>query len=127
MSGWIGVDLDGTLAEYGVGHNINTIGAPVPAMATRVKEWLARGYDVRIVTARVGCTGHYVDLSGRHDDDDFATQQRRLIEDWCEKHLGQRLPVTATKDFAMLALYDDRAIQVEMNTGRIIGTDPLSR
>lgn len=38
--GWIGVDLDGTLAEYlgwqGMGH----IGEPIAPMVERVKAWL---------------------------------------------------------------------------------------
>ena len=35
LSGWIGVDLDGTLAEYH-GWNGGAIGEPVPAMLARV-------------------------------------------------------------------------------------------
>lgn len=50
--GYIGVDLDGTLAEYH-GWGDDSIGAPVPKMLARVKKWLAEGQEVRIVTARV--------------------------------------------------------------------------
>lgn len=107
MSGWIGVDLDGTLAHY-EGWNNGEIGEPIPLMATRVRGWLAIGQEVRIFTARVG------QYEGSHE-------QRTLIQDWTEKHFGVRLPVTATKDFAMIELWDDRAIQVEMNTGRKVG------
>lgn len=39
------------------------------------------------------------------------------IEQWCEKYLGQKLPVTCSKDFGMLELWDDRAIQIVSNTG----------
>lgn len=39
--GWIGVDLDGTLAEYGGWKGADHIGAPVPAMLARVRAWLA--------------------------------------------------------------------------------------
>ena len=49
--GWIGVDLDGTLAFY-QGWNEGKIGDPVPVMLARVKGWLAEGVEVRIVTAR---------------------------------------------------------------------------
>ena len=43
QNGWIGVDLDGTLAHYEGWKGIEHIGAPVPAMLERVKNWLAEG------------------------------------------------------------------------------------
>lgn len=101
MSGWIGVDLDGTLAEYDGWKGPYHIGEPVPAMAFRVRKWLADGRDVRIFTARAG-----------------VPEQVPPIQAWCERHFGTVLPVTATKDFAMTELWDDRAVQVEPNTGR---------
>lgn len=55
MSGWIGVDLDGTLAMYDGFKGPEHIGDPVPKMLERVKKWLAEGREVRIFTARVGC------------------------------------------------------------------------
>jgi len=39
------------------------------------------------------------------------------IEEWCRQHIGQVLEVTNVKDFGMIELWDDRAIQVESNTG----------
>lgn len=105
MSGWIGVDLDGTLAHYN-GWKDGEIGKPVPAMVERVLRWLQSGRDVRIFTARVA-----------HDP---KGEQRRLIQDWCKKHLGQILPVTNAKDYSMVELYDDRAVQVVPNTGELI-------
>jgi hypothetical protein len=101
ISGWIGVDLDGTLAEYH-GWVDGEIGKPVPAMLERVKKWLAQGQTVKIFTARV-CTGD--------------VEQTKKIQDWCEFYLGQRLDVTATKDFAMIELWDDRCVQVVPNMG----------
>lgn len=102
MSGWIGVDLDGTLAHYQswAANGVN-IGEPVPAMAERVRGWIARGQEVRIFTARA-----------------CVPEQIPPVEDWAEKHFGVRLPVTNVKDFAMIELYDDRAIQIIINTGR---------
>lgn len=102
---WIGVDLDGTLAEYHRWMGIEHIGDPVPAMLKRVKAWLAEGVEVRIFTARV-C---------RPADRRAAT---RRIGDWCEMHGLPRLPVTNTKDYGMIELWDDRAVQVETNIGR---------
>jgi hypothetical protein len=116
LSGWIGVDLDGTLAHYG-GWNGGGIGKPILPMLLRVREWLVEGKDVRIFTARVGVSGNTND-EGQNDSAQWAQEQREKIQDWTENYLGVRLPVTATKDFAMIELWDDRAVQVEMNTGR---------
>ena len=52
QSGWIGVDLDGTLAKYGIWDG--SIGEPIPLMVERVKIWIALGVEVKIFTARVG-------------------------------------------------------------------------
>lgn len=113
MSGWIGVDLDCTLAYYPTADP-DGIGAPVPRMVDRVKAWLAEGIEVRIVTARVAVMGEhsFAALSA-------VAEQREAIEAWCERHIGQKLQVTAQKDYGMVALYDDRAVQVERNTGRL--------
>jgi len=115
-SGWIGVDLDGTLAVYDGWKGPNFIGAPIAPMVNRVKEWLAQGRQVKIMTARVG------PRKTSKDPFDTAAQQTYIIKRWCKTHLGQELEVTATKDFGMEVLYDDRAIQVEPNTGRLIGS-----
>ena len=42
-----------------------------------------------------------------------------MIKEWCIKHVGQELPITCFKDFGMIELWDDRAIRVEKNTGKI--------
>ena len=49
---WIGVDLDGTLAEADAWQGFEHIGKPVPNMVKRVKIWIEMGYRVKIVTAR---------------------------------------------------------------------------
>lgn len=106
MSGWIGVDLDGTLAEYGGWKGPDHIGAPIPRMVERVKAWLAEGKAVKIFTARVW-----------GDDRDGVAE---IIQAWCKQHIGQELEVTCAKDYGMIELWDDRAVQVEPNTGRRI-------
>ncbi len=121
-NGWIAVDLDGTLAVYESGHGIDSVGPPVPEMVERVKRWLDVGQEVRIFTARVAAQGR-TNENGVADTEAFAQQQREMIEAWCQEHIGQVLPVTATKDFQMLALYDDRCVQVERNTGRLLGEE----
>lgn len=108
---WVGFDLDGTLAHYNTGDGIDTIGEPIPLMLALVNEFLNKGVEVKIVTARV---------STRTDDPLFRYTQRHLIEEWCLKNIGQHLEVTAEKDFAMIALYDDRCKQVIPNTGQLV-------
>ena len=103
MSGWIGVDLDGTLAHY-EGWNNGEIGEPLVPMLERVKEWLSNGMVVKIVTARVAPGPD--PRGGRAD-----------IEAWCLKHIGRVLEVTCQKDFGMIELWDDRVIQVMPNIG----------
>lgn len=115
------MDLDATLAEWGddgLNCDVMQIGRPIPAMVERVKRWRAAGREVRIVTARVGACDAVND-EGVADNVDFAAGQRALIERWCLEHLGEVLPVTASKDFQMAVLYDDRCVQVMPNTGQL--------
>ncbi len=121
--GWIGVDLDGTLAEYHGWVGVDYIGAPIPEMVERVKQWLGEGKDVRIFTARVD--GGTVALSmGNKAGELFKDIEKikAMIQDWTEKHIGVRLPVTNIKDYGMIELWDDRYIQVIRNTGKPITT-----
>ncbi len=104
--GWVGFDFDGTLSKYdGYGK---PLGDPIPLMVEELRGHLLRGQECRIVTAR-------------------ATKQSDvfLIEKWCQEHVGMILAVTDKKDFDMWKLYDDRAVCVERNTGRILG-EPVS-
>lgn len=102
MTGWYGVDLDGTLAHYDHWRGIEHIGAPVPLMLNRVKQWLAEGNTVRIFTAR-------------------ATDPKAIpyIHEWCLEHIGVVLRVTNVKDYGMIELWDDRAVGVKFNTGEV--------
>lgn len=110
-NGWHGVDLDGSLATEIVPFDPRQIGDPVPDMVYRVRVWLARGEEVRIVTARVASTScTWVERE----------QTTALIQDWTEMHLGARLMVTSEKDMDMMDLWDDRVVTVEKNTGRIL-------
>lgn len=106
---WFGFDLDGTLAVHEEGASIDHVGAPIPAMIERLKQHVEEGYDVRIVTARVCRTQS-------NDDRDY---QLGIIQEWCREHLGFVPDVTNEKDFAMVALYDDRAFGVIRNTGKL--------
>lgn len=118
MSGWIGVDLDGTLAVYDGWKGVETIGEPIPLMVERIQKWRAQGIEVRIFTARV---------SGISRDGRSIADIRELIKEWCVKHVGEELCITNVKDYHMWELWDDRAVQVEANTGRRIGEHPTGR
>lgn len=110
--GWIavdliGVDLDGTLAEYHGWKNDAEIGKPITLMVNRVKNWLKQGLMVKIFTARISV-------------DAGKEETIKQIKAWCKQHIGQELEVTNVKDFTMMELWDDRARQVEKNTGKYI-------
>ena len=88
--GWIGVDLDRTLAYHDDTIPWGApIGDPIPLMLDRVKDWLAAGIEVRIFTARLT----HPKVSGDGGTAHLA------IEAWCLKHLGYILPVTNAKDW----------------------------
>ena len=100
-NGWIGVDLDGTLAHDGGWQGPKHIGKPIAEMVLMVRAWLAQGIEVRIFTARASVPSHVP-----------------LIQTWSAKHIGVALPVTNVKDYNMIELWDDRCVRVIKNTGR---------
>jgi len=104
-AGTIYVDLDRTLAQAGHFQGKKHIGKPEPAMVNRIKQDLADGKKVKIFTARVA-----------NDDDGVA---RRAIEQWCQLHLGEVLPVTNKKMQDVGEILDDRAFHVKPNTGKL--------
>lgn len=111
MSGWIGVDFDGTLAidDGPTGdYDPNRMGEPVPAMEALVREWLAAGIEVRIFTARASIAA-----------------DAELVADWTERVFGRRLRVTNVKDRHCWMIWDDRAVAVEKNTGQWKGHPQL--
>ena len=112
MKGWIGVDLDGTLAHYDGWVSEVHIGAPIPAMVSRVRAWLAKGVEVRIFTARVA-EGMLNNDGSVHE----VAAVRKAIEQWTRTHVGLALPVTNLKDYDMVELWDDRCVRVVPNTG----------
>jgi len=102
--GWIGVDLDGTLAKYGTYTKYP--GDPIPMMINRVRRWVNQGREVRIVTARV---------APLHKD---RVEQLTIVHNWVKEHIGHPLEVIANKDPNMKVLWDDRVIQVEQDSGK---------
>jgi len=100
---WIGVDFDGTLAIYDKWRGSDHVGEPIPAMVDRVKAWHGDGKIIKIFTSRTG---------------DEVSEQ--AINRWCMEHLGFVPPITNVKDRGCEELWDDRARQVEKNTGRLL-------
>jgi len=109
---WIGCDFDGTLCVYDKWRGPTHAGAPIPKMVKRIQKLIAEGKTVKIFTARVGKL--------ENDTDESVEEARKFVSDWTLKHIGTRLEVTNIKDQGMTLLYDDRAIQVLKNTGRIV-------
>lgn len=108
--GWIAVDFDRTLSYYDKWRGAHHVGEPIGPMVQRVRTWLSQGKDVRIFTARVSSDG-----TERRDAEAYAA--REAINEFCEKEFGRRLLITDSKDWATIAIYDDRAVQVVPNDG----------
>jgi hypothetical protein len=101
--GWIGIDLDGTLARSDNILNQSKIGSPVPKMLNHVNQLIKDGNRIKIVTARAA-----------------DPEQIILVKKWLKENGLPALEITNAKDFGMTLLYDDRAIQVITNTGEIV-------
>lgn len=130
MSGWIGVDFDGTLAQYGGWVDATHCGEPIQPMVDRVKAWLAEGREVRIMTARIFPYTRVLQPNepmavpeGDRGKQAFAAAC--AIAQWCRQHIGQVLPITCVKDYGMVELWDDRAVQVRPNTGARADARPV--
>nr|WP_320013592.1 hypothetical protein [uncultured Desulfobacter sp.] len=100
---WYGVDLDGTLAIWNETSTLDHIGAPIPAMVDMVCRMVDNGIRVKIFTARA-----------------CDPAQIPKIRAWMNQNGLPDLEITNVKDYYMERLYDDRAIRVERNTGRIL-------
>jgi hypothetical protein len=98
--GWIGVDLDGTLAHYDGWYGPAHIGEPIESMIKRVEGWLSEGIEVRVFTARAS-----------------VPEYIPFVESWLKEQGLPPLKVTNVKDFQMITLWDDRCVSVETNTG----------
>lgn len=114
--GWVGVVLDGALAHYDRRRGVEHIGDPIPAMVELVKSYQENGIEVRIVTDRVA--GELkLDNESSTEDIKRADKIRMAITNWVAAVFDKHVDVTCVHDADMIALYDARCIQVEMNTG----------
>ena len=105
---WVGFDLDGTLAKhtgrYSPIADAGMIGEPVWSMIELLKTYLASGHRVKIFTARA----------------DRETEKTNVRLWLSTVGLPMDLEVTNKKDYHMSHFYDDRAITVERDTGKIL-------
>jgi len=100
---WIGIDLDGTLAFYDEWRGIEHIGEPIKPMIEFVKDLVSQKKNIKIFTARAS-----------------NLQSIPYIHKWLKENNLPEFEVTNKKDFGMIMLYDDRCVQVIMNSGKII-------
>jgi hypothetical protein len=70
-------------------------------MMKRVRQWIADGQTVKIFTARAS-----------------VPRQIELVKQWLKDNNLPDLEVTNAKDFKMIELWDDRAVQVSRNSGQ---------
>jgi len=104
---WVGVDFDGVLAHYDGWKGWQHTGEPIPGIVKRVKALLVSGTPVKIFTARVA----------------ENTEAVEVIRNWAQTQFGVALEVTNVKDDGMLELWDDRAVAIERNTGRVLSNN----
>ncbi len=111
---WIGFDLDGTLATKDKRpFNPRIIGEPVSSTISLIKEYIDKGENVKILTARVSTDGTIGSIYN-------AIVGQYVIRSWCKKHIGHNIDIVSVKDFKMKLLYDDSVIQVKSNTGELV-------
>jgi len=103
----VAVDLDGTLAYYGDKEKKDhSIGAPIQSMVNRIKYFINTGYEVVIFTARAV----------------YPSSEEKIMY-WLGQHGLPKMRITNIKDPMMVLFFDDRAVPVEQNTGKILGTN----
>lgn len=134
-AGWIGFDLDGTLARYDGWKGIDNIGTAIKPMVDLMKRLHNQGVGVKVLTARVSPrpnpetrpnpygVGHIPNYAKPLIDGDTSFYDQanwiasNFISDWCIANLGFLPRITHEKDHLMITLYDDRVKQVVPNIG----------
>jgi hypothetical protein len=104
---WVGVDLDGTLAEeVKVDENYAlTIGKPYPKVIAFVKDLIDSGVKVKIFTPRVS------EMEPRH------AAAEKAIRKWTKAQFGTPIPSTATRDYLCVTILSVKVKQLVPDTG----------
>jgi len=90
---YIGVDLDGTLAEEITPFDPLKIGRPIPAMVEKVRKALADGVCIKVFTARLADKG-------------LKEQIQEIIREWTKAAIGTPLESTNEKTPGMVEVWD---------------------
>lgn len=98
------VDLDRTLAKYDGWKGAEYIGEPIKPMLEMVKKWLREGKIVKIFTARAN-----------------RPENIHYVDEWLNDNGIGGLEITNIKGEDLFCIFDDRCVQVEPNTGKILG------
>lgn len=98
--GWIGFDFDATLSHCVDEVEDEKNGRPVDEMVKKLKAHLAKGDEVKILSARA-----------------VRPEDRKKVSAFLKELGVPDLPITDKKDQYMTAFYDDRAQQVLPNLG----------
>jgi hypothetical protein len=101
---WVGFDFDETLRRYD--------DTPIEAMVVIAKSYLESGIEIRIISARFA-----PDRDSPWIMSNGGPDQERVVQDWCEVHLGIRPACQWGKSPGMIKFYDDKAVRVMANTG----------
>lgn len=99
----IACDFDGTLSNYTTYRGVGVYGDPIIPMVDRLKGHISDGDEVVIFTARAR-----------------NPKEVELIKQWCKDVFDKDLEVTDKKSPMFDVMYDDRAVRIEKNTGRIL-------
>jgi len=105
---WLGVGLDGVLAERTDAGLTGEIGPPIPNMVARVRDWVKyKRIKVRVLTPRASTE------AGAEE-----------VRAWLDSNRLSYLEFTSAKDLHMVEFWDDRAVQVISNLGVVVGESP---
>lgn len=99
---WIGFDFDGTLATHKKYNGPTKLGKPIPRMVRRLRRYISHGQKCKIFTARA--------------DDERSVN---AIKKWLKDNELPDLEITNLKDEHCIKIYDDKAVGVVKNTGKI--------
>lgn len=109
--GEIAIDLDGTLAYYDTFKGEDHVGHPIPGMVDFVLDLINSGEKVVIFTARA-----------------YSVTGKATVLKWLQENGIPPLEVTNTKKKEFKVIIDDRAIQVDRNSGSpTVSNTALSR
>lgn len=94
----LGIDLDGTIAQYSGWIDEETIGDPIPGARAFLEALKAKGYSLQVFSARAG-----------------TPKGRQAIIHWLVRHQLVHLfdGVTSEKLYKFAAFVDDRAVHFD--------------